>query len=222
MEPARRSVDVEAIEYLVKNDGFRTKLTRYFQNSLKLNGKRDGGAIFRVVIRKLIDPIALSDYSWKGQKKPKSETTYVSFESGFPSLINFVNSIVCLGDSEHVLEKTEELFKGFLKNKCTEAKRNAGRTSKNRIGSTRKHKMKQSQNGASTSGEPIAKKTNNQGDGTDKSQPNGSESAKNNPGDGTDKSQPNGSGSAETNPGDGTDHSDKTQKTNDNFCRVSL
>lgn len=122
-----------------------------------------------------------------------------------------MNSIVCLGDSEYVLEKTEELFKGFLKNKCTEAKRNAGRTSKNRIGSTRKHKMKQSKNGASPSGEPIAKKANNQGDGTDKSQPNGSESVEKNPSDDTDKGQLNGSGSVEKNPGDGTDHSDKTQ-----------
>lgn len=102
MEAAKTSHELNAIEHLLKNIAFQEKFTRYFQRVLLLNGKRDGGAIFHHIARKLIDPIALKEYSWKGQKRAKSDRNFLSFQASFPNLIEFVNSILCRGDSGFV------------------------------------------------------------------------------------------------------------------------
>lgn len=118
MKPATSAADLEKIEELLNKEDFRSKLIRFIKSIMKLDGKGDGGSIFRRLIRQFVAPEALTGYSWKGFRALKS------FQQSFPNFISFVHTIVNEGDLFFVEESTSNAFSVYLRNKNTEIVRN--------------------------------------------------------------------------------------------------
>lgn len=124
MEPAANTAELKALDVLLSNKDMACKLKRFVQTKKQLNGKGDGGAIARDVIRRLIRPEAFAGYSWKGQKRSTRDVQLLPFKSTFENVVSFVHNIARIGDANFVEANTFKVFDSLLRNKNMEQRRN--------------------------------------------------------------------------------------------------
>lgn len=63
--------ELQNLNTMLENERYKIKFINFNKNEYELNGKRDGGMIFRTISRHIISSAALEEYSWKGQTKKK-------------------------------------------------------------------------------------------------------------------------------------------------------
>lgn len=175
MKPASNEEELKTLEKLLEKPEFRDKLMRYMNRIWKLNGKKTGSVIFKDVVRQLLDPCALKDYSWKGQKRPNCGQMK-SFKVTFPNFIDFVDKVVRLGDLDSVQEEIHDAFSKFLRQKNTEANRNSKRIGERRATSVRRqkkprlpaseHNNETTENAVETTSQPVVDTTAGNGNST--------------------------------------------------------
>lgn len=106
--PIKTVEGLEDFNTKLKVQSFSDKVFRYLETVFHLNGKRDGKAFFRNLLRKILEPNVLLPFSWlgntraiKGSNPPLKNR---SFKQDFPDFVHLVAT-----------EATEESFCQFLR-----------------------------------------------------------------------------------------------------------
>lgn len=126
----------------LNNQHYAQKLFRYTETMFNLSGKREGKPFFRTLLRKLVDPVVMTHYSWLGNTRTKKGEKpciqNMSFKKEFPVFVEFVGRIVRAADFEFSIEATEDSFCQFLRQKNTELKRHRARNGASKRSHTKK------------------------------------------------------------------------------------
>lgn len=114
-----------SFETRLNDQVFFEKLLRYVSCQYELNGKRDGKAFFKTLIRKMITPYALLPYSWLGKSRHISQDREPnkSFKNLFKNIVKFFNSATSEADCTFSNEGVCKAFSVILRQKHTEMKR---------------------------------------------------------------------------------------------------
>lgn len=117
------------LENSLKTQAINNKIFAYFEFVFNLNGKRDSGPFFKLLLRKMLVPTVLLPFSWKGQSRnvkgiERSENR--SFRQCFPTFVKFVHRVIRAADYEYTQEQCDKSFSLFLRNKHTEISRFTG------------------------------------------------------------------------------------------------
>lgn len=137
-----------SLETALEEEAYSEKFSRYLHQEYELNGKRDANALFKILLRKIVDPIALMPYSWKGvsrSNKKDEQDEHISFKTKFPNFISFIDSILAASDCDYRTEHIDKYFDQFLRQKKKEIQREADRTERNilpRVVASRPHQHK--------------------------------------------------------------------------------
>lgn len=122
LKPAESAAELQLIENTLGNPDYCNKLFRFIKKNQSLDGKGNGKSIARYIIRFLMKPDACLNYTWKGQQRKGQSNPNLSFKSGFPKLIEFINRVACAGDISFALNKTEKIIETVLRNKHVDMK----------------------------------------------------------------------------------------------------
>lgn len=96
----------------------------FLRTQVNLDGKQSVKLVFSTIIRKLISPTALRNYSWKGQCKVNSaQKGLKSFKASFKNIINMVFLLCREGDPCVTMQIVGDCFFNMLRNKNTDIKR---------------------------------------------------------------------------------------------------
>lgn len=117
------------LENSLKTQAVNDKFFDYFEFSYQLNGKRNSGSFFKLLIRRILVPTLLAPFSWKGQSRNVQGTERPenrSFKDTFPTFVNFVHRVVRAADCEFTQEQCHNAFGLYLRNKHTEISRYTG------------------------------------------------------------------------------------------------
>ncbi|XP_021706386.1 uncharacterized protein LOC110678100 [Aedes aegypti] len=60
---------LQMVEHNLKNKPFADKFFRFFESEYNLNGKRDGRAFMKTILRRIVAPTILLPFSWKGNSR---------------------------------------------------------------------------------------------------------------------------------------------------------
>lgn len=124
--PIKDEEKLRFIENNLNDQIYFEKFSRFVSSQYALNGKRDGKAFFRILIRKMIVPNVLIPYSWKGNSRScniQGVGENKGFKKYFPNIVKFFESVTCEADYAFTTEAVHEAFSNFLRQKHTEMKR---------------------------------------------------------------------------------------------------
>lgn len=123
--PINDEEKLQSMEVSLNNQAFFEKLTRYISAQYELNGKRDGKAIFKSVIRKMIAPNVFLSYSWMGssRKTANDREPNKGFKVSFPNIVRFFESMLREADIAFTNEAVHKAFSDHLRQKYTEMNR---------------------------------------------------------------------------------------------------
>ncbi|XP_062534175.1 uncharacterized protein LOC134203316 isoform X2 [Armigeres subalbatus] len=101
------------LENSLKTQAINNKIFAYFEFVFNLNGKRDSGPFFKLLLRKMLVPTVLLPFSWKGQSRnvkgiERSENR--SFRECFPTFVKFVHRVIRAADYEYTQEQCDKSF----------------------------------------------------------------------------------------------------------------
>ncbi|XP_062562278.1 uncharacterized protein LOC134225871 [Armigeres subalbatus] len=116
---------LKSMEMSLCNPSFSEKISRYFSIQYDLNGKRDGKAMFKILIRKMITPAVLLPYSWMGNSKKnrQNQEPNKGFKTSFPNIVIFFEKILREADIAFTNEAVHKAFGDHLRQKYTEMNR---------------------------------------------------------------------------------------------------
>ncbi|XP_055548959.1 uncharacterized protein LOC129732266 [Wyeomyia smithii] len=123
--PIEDDEKLKLIENSLNENSFFEKLSRFVSSQYDLNGKRDGKAFFKVLIRKMITPNVLIPYSWVGNSRQSCHVHEPNkgFKKMFPNMVKFFENVTCEADYAFTTESVHKAFSDFLRQKHTEMKR---------------------------------------------------------------------------------------------------
>lgn len=114
-----------SLENRLNNQVFAEKLSRYVSCQYELNGKRDGKAFFKILIRKMLAPNVLLPYSWMGNSRKISDDQQPNkgFKKSFANIVKFFETITCEADCTFSIERVHTAFSDHLRQKNVEMQR---------------------------------------------------------------------------------------------------
>lgn len=136
-EMARISSGAELQQFELKlgDVSYARQLKQYLKHQYGLNGKKDSNALFKILFRQFVSPVALLAFSWKGNsrlaKNEANTSQNTSFKTTFPNFVNLMDSLLTIGDCEYKREFIDKYFDSFLRSKKREMDRETARSEKN-------------------------------------------------------------------------------------------
>lgn len=114
-----------SLENRLNNQAFAEKLSRYVSCQYELNGKRDGKAFFKILIRKMLAPNVLLPYSWMGNSRKTSDDQKPNkgFKKSYTNIVKFFETVTCEADCTFSIERVHTAFSDHLRQKNVEMQR---------------------------------------------------------------------------------------------------
>lgn len=149
--------DLMTFEANLKDSAFAARMLKHCKSVYTLTGKREGIPFFRTLLRTILNPHTLENYSWQGVSR---EGENGNFKEKFPHFIDFVFHVVRAADFTYSKEANEKSFQLFLRQKNVEMKRYDEDGKQRRNAYSRKRKLtdfKPSHNSTNQNESTIAK-----------------------------------------------------------------